>query len=69
MDIGAILPYSVPYHSQQLYHSCLLWFEIIMLTIQTDIGEGPNTRGGKGALTSDCKTKKMSTVHEPTKRT
>jgi hypothetical protein len=32
------------YHSQQLYHSRLLWFEIITPTIQA--GEGPNTRWG-----------------------
>jgi len=37
---------SGPYHSQQHYHSCLMWFKIVTLTIRTVIGEGPNTRGG-----------------------
>jgi hypothetical protein len=31
------------YHSQQLHHSLLLWFEIITPTIQA--GEGSNTMG------------------------
>jgi len=55
--------------AQQLHHSHFLWFKIITLTIQTDIGEGPNIRGEKGALTSDRKTQKTSPVHEPTKKT
>jgi len=38
-----------PYHSQQFYHPCFLWFKIITMTIFTDNGEGPNIRGGKGA--------------------
>jgi len=33
-----------------------LVLQIIASTIHTDIGEGPNTRGRKGALTSDHKT-------------
>ena len=57
MDEEVILPYSEPYHPQQLYHSHLSWFKIITLTIQTDIGEAPNTRGRKGASTSDHKMK------------
>ena len=69
MDKEAILPSSGPYHSQQLYHSCLLWFKINTPTFQTDIDEEPNTRGRKGASTSDRKTKKTSPVHEPTKMT
>jgi hypothetical protein len=63
------LPYSGPYHSQQLYHSCLMWFKINTLTFQTDIDEGPNTRDEKGASISDCKTKKMSPIHKPNKKT
>jgi len=54
IDKEAILPSSGPYQCQQLYDSHLLCFKIITLTIQTDIGEGPYTRGGKGA-TSDRK--------------
>jgi hypothetical protein len=69
MDKEAILPCPIPYHSQQLYHSHLLWFNIITPTTQADTGEGPNTRGGKGALTSDCKTRKTSPIHQPTKMT
>jgi hypothetical protein len=37
MDNEAILPSSVPYHSQKLYHSSLLWFKIITSTIQASI--------------------------------
>ena len=59
---------TLPYHSQQLYHSRLLWFNIITLTIQTDTGEGLNRRGGKGALTSDHKTRKTSPIREPSKQ-
>jgi len=51
LDNEAILPSSGPYHSQQLYHSSLLWFKIITPTIQDDIGEGPYTRKKNGALT------------------
>ena len=69
MDKEVVLPSSGPYHSQQHYHSHLLWFKIITSAIQTDIGGGPNTRGRKGALTSDCKTKKTSPIHESTKKT
>ena len=68
MSEEAILTSSGPYHSQQRYNSCLLWFKIITLTIQTDIGEGPNIRGGKGALTSGYKPKKTSPTHKPTKK-
>jgi len=69
MSEKATLPSSGPYHFQQLYNSCLLWFKIITLTIQTDTGEGPNTRDRKGALTSDYKPKKTSPTHKPTKKT
>jgi len=69
MDKVAVLPSSGPYHSEQLYHSCLLWFKINTPTFQTDIDEEPNIRGGKGALTSDHKTKKTNPVHEPNKKT
>jgi hypothetical protein len=51
MGEEAILPSSGPYHSQQLYHSRLLWFKSIIPIIQTDTSEGPNTTGGMGALT------------------
>jgi hypothetical protein len=37
--------------------------------IQTDIGEGPNTRGRNGALTSEHKVRKTSPIHEPPKQT
>jgi len=50
MDKEDLLPSSGPYHSQQHYHSCLFWFKIVTLTIQTAIGEGPNTRGEEGCL-------------------
>jgi hypothetical protein len=63
VDKEAILPSSGP------YHSCLLWFKIITPTIQTDIGEGPITRGGKGVLTSNRKSEKTSPIHEVTKKT
>jgi len=69
MDKEAIFPLSGPYHTQQLYNSHLLWFKIITSTIHTDIGEGPNTRGKKGALTSGHKTNKTSPIHEPTSKT
>jgi len=46
-----------------------LWFKITTPIIQTDIGEGPNTRGGKGALTSDSKSKMTSPNHEPNTKT
>jgi len=69
MDKDAILPFSGPYHSLQLYHSHFLWFKIITLSFQTDISEGSNTRVRKGPLTSDCKTKKTSPIHEPMKKT
>jgi len=60
MDKEAILPSSGTYHPQQLYHSHLSWFKIIAPTVQTDIGEGPSTRGRKGAPTSDNKTRRTS---------
>lgn len=60
MDKEAILPSFGPYYSQQLYHSHLLWFKIITPTIQTDIGEGPSTRGKKGALTSDQRQRRQA---------
>jgi len=69
MDKEAVLPSSEPYHSQQLYHSHLLWFKIITPTIQTDIGVGPNTRVRKGASTSGCKTNKTGPINESTKKT
>jgi hypothetical protein len=37
-------------------------------TVQTDIGEGPNTRDGKDASNSDHKTRKTSPLHQPNKR-
>jgi hypothetical protein len=40
MDKEAILLSYGPYHSQQQYHSCLLWFKMMALTIQTAIVEG-----------------------------
>jgi len=43
--------------------------QIITQPIQTDIGEGPNTRGRKSVSTSDCKTKKTSPTHKSTKNT
>jgi hypothetical protein len=61
VDKEAILLSSGPYHSH------LLWFKIITPTIQTDIGEGPIARGGKGALTSNCKSEKANPIHEVTK--
>jgi len=36
---------------------------------QFDIGEGPNTRGGKGASTTDCNARKTSPMHEKPKKT
>jgi hypothetical protein len=32
--------------TQQFYHSHFLWFKIIKMTFQTDIGEGPNMKRG-----------------------
>jgi len=63
VDKESILPSSGPYHSR------LLWLKIITLTVQTDIGEGPIKRGGKGTLTSDHKSEKTSPIHEVTKKT
>jgi hypothetical protein len=34
---------------------------------QFDIGDGPNTKGGKGASTTDCNTRKTSPMHEKQK--
>jgi hypothetical protein len=42
---ASVLP-SGPYHSLQLCYSCLLRLKIITCD-QTDIGEGPTTRGRK----------------------
>jgi hypothetical protein len=50
------------------YHSHLLWIKIITPTIQTDNGEGANTRVGKGASESDHKTRKTSPIHKSTKQ-
>jgi len=69
MSEEAIHPSAGPYHSQQLYNSYLLCFKIITVTIRADTGEGPNMRGGKGALTSDYEPKKTSATHKPTKKT
>jgi len=43
--------------------------KFITLAVQIDIGEGPNTGGRKGALTSDRKRKKTSPIHEPNTKT
>jgi hypothetical protein len=56
--------YSGPYHSQVFCHSHHLCFNIITSTLQTDFGEWPNTRGGKGALTSGCQIWKTSPIHQ-----
>jgi hypothetical protein len=56
------------YHCQQLYHCHLLRFKIVTLTVQTAIGEGPSTSGGKGALTSGCKRKKTAPSTSQLKR-
>ena len=64
----AILPFSGPYHFQQLYHSHLLWLKIITLSLQTDISERSNRRGRKGASTSDCKTKRQALTTSQLKR-
>jgi hypothetical protein len=69
MDKEAIFPSSGLYHSQQLYHAHFFLLKIITLTIPTDTGEGPNTRGRKGASTSEHKTRKTSPIHQPTKKT
>jgi len=63
VDKEAILPSCGPYHSS------LLWFKIITLTIQTDTGEGRNTRGRKGASTSARRMKKTSPIHKPYTKT
>jgi hypothetical protein len=68
VDKEAVLPPSGIYHSQQCYHSHLLWFKIITPTLQTGVGEGPNTRGRKGVLNTDHKARKTSPVHLPTKQ-
>ena len=47
------------------YHSHLLWFKIIIPIIQTDNGEGANTRVGKE---SDHKMRKSSPIHKLTKQ-
>jgi hypothetical protein len=47
MDKEAICPPSGPCHSKQNYHSCFLLSKTITWTLQTDIGQGPNTRGGE----------------------
>jgi hypothetical protein len=56
------------YHCQQVYHSRLLWFKMVTLTFQTDIGEGPSTSGRKGALISHCKRKKTAPSTSQLKR-
>jgi len=68
-DKEATVPSSGPFHSNQLYHSHLLSFKIITMTIQTDTGEGPNIKGRKGTLSLDHKTQKTSPIHVPTKKT
>jgi hypothetical protein len=69
MEKEAVFPPSVPYHSQQFYHSCLLQFKIITSAIQTDNGDRPNTRGEEGVMNSDHRTWKTSPIHQPTKMT
>lgn len=44
MDQQAIFPSSGPYCSQQSHYSGLLWSNIIVPAVQTNIGEEPNTR-------------------------
>ena len=69
MDKEDIFTSSGPYRSQQLYHSHFLWFKIITLTFQTDIGEDPSTSGRKDASTTNHKTKKTSPIHKPNTKT
>jgi hypothetical protein len=55
-----------------ILNSCIILtsvLQIIASTFHTYIGEGPNTRGRKGASTSDHKTKKTNPIHEQTKKT
>jgi hypothetical protein len=66
MDKEASFPSSGIYHSQQ-YHSCLLWFRTIILTVRTD-GEGPITGEGESALNLDNKARKMSPIYLLTKQ-
>jgi len=44
MDQQAIFPSSGPCCSQQSHYSDLLWFNIIVPAVQTNINEEPNTR-------------------------
>jgi hypothetical protein len=55
------------YHSQPFYHSCLLEFCIIPLTIQTNTDKCPNRREGKGAMNSDHKARKTNSIDQPIK--
>jgi len=53
MDKEAIFsPFGI-YHSQHCCHFLIVWFRIITATIQTDIGEGRNTRDKEGASHAD----------------
>jgi hypothetical protein len=69
MHKEAIFPPSGPYHSQQFYHSHFLWFKIITYTVEIDSDEGKNTRGRKGASTSNHMTRKTSPTYQPAKKT
>jgi hypothetical protein len=40
----AVSPCFGIYHSQERYHSHLLWLKIFTPIVQTDVGEGHNTR-------------------------
>jgi len=68
MDKKAIFPPFGIYHSQHCYHSCLVWFKIITTTIQTDVGEGRNTRDREGASNADHKARKTCSIHHTTKQ-
>jgi hypothetical protein len=65
---NTFLPFGF-YHSQPFYHSCLLQFNIIPLTIETDNCVGPNRREGKGAMNSDHKARETNSIHQSIKKT
>ena len=69
MDKETVFPPFGIYHSKQCYHSRLLWFKIITVSIQTDIAEKPNTRYKEDASNTDHRSGKTSPFHQTTKQT
>jgi hypothetical protein len=69
MDEKIVLSPSGPLNFEQLYSPHFLWFKINSSIFQAYLGQGPNTRGGEGASTTDHPTGQTNYIHQSTDMT